>query len=59
MFRNRDVSAASRMALCGHNSPLWPLREIENGGPRLMKQLQNLWNAEEGQDIAEYAVMLA
>lgn len=29
------------------------------GVKQVIRQLQHLWNDEEGQDIAEYAVMLA
>lgn len=29
------------------------------GGPKVAKLLQRLWTGEQGQDIAEYAVMLA
>jgi Flp pilus assembly pilin Flp len=37
-----------------------PLTFIENlGGSTVMQLLRNLWRNEEGQDIAEYAVMLA
>ena len=34
---------------------------VENylGGSTVMQLLRNLWREEEGQDIAEYAVMLA
>jgi Flp pilus assembly pilin Flp len=33
-------------------------RQVERGSP-VAKLLQQLWNDERGQDIAEYAVMLA
>ena len=46
--------------LCDCDTPrtLRELVSLEKGNP-VAKLLQQLWNDEQGQDIAEYAVMLA
>jgi Flp pilus assembly pilin Flp len=48
----------------GLTSGFWPvmmmLGETESGGEKIMTQLVRwLWSEDQGQDIAEYAVMLA
>jgi len=39
--------------------PLMAQTEVMHGGANMTGFLRNLWSQEEGQDIAEYAVMLA